>query len=180
MTQSEREYFEQLKEMNIDVELRKALLVDQITEDENGNPLENPIVDLAQLIESFDDIVNNLETKIADMKTDIFMNFIHIKDIINSVQTFIDEDDEDDLEEGEIGKYDAIISKSLDDVKKLLEISEDESTMLALYTESYEIAKEGFRNCKKAYKDHMKSLEEKDYKSDDVNIDSVSTTEGDN
>ena len=170
MIQSEREYFEQLKEMNIDVELRKALLIDQITEDENGNPLENPFVDLAQLTESFNDIVNNLKTKIADTKTDIFMNFVHIEDIINNIQNFIDENDKNDLEEGEKGIYDSIISDSLDSIKKLLEISEDERTMLALYNESYNIAKEELKNCKKlycekSYKDYMKPLVKKDDKS---------------
>ena len=76
MTQTEREYFEELKKMDIDAELRKALYIDQITEDENGNPLEHPIVDLAQYTESFDVIVKNLESKIAESKTKIFMNFM--------------------------------------------------------------------------------------------------------
>ena len=99
MTQTEREYFEELKKMDIDAELRKALYIDQITEDENGNPLEHPIVDLAQYIESFDDIVKNLESKIAESKTKIFMNFINIRNLIDNIEEFDKKKDEDDIEE---------------------------------------------------------------------------------
>ena len=88
MTQKEREYFEQLKEMDIDAEMRKALYINQITEDKNGNPLEHPVVDLAQLTESFDVIAKNLESKIAESKTKIFMNFINIRNLIDNIQEF--------------------------------------------------------------------------------------------
>ena len=147
MTQKEREYFEHLKEMDIDAEMRKALYINQITEDENGNSLEHPVVDLAQYIESFDDIVKNLESKIAESKTKIFMNFINIRNLIDNIQEF--DKDADNIEEAEKNKYDAVISKSLDDISNLFEMSEDESYMLLLYLQSYEIAKEGYRNCKK-------------------------------
>ena len=170
MTQKEREYFEHLKEMNIDAEMRKALYINQITEDENGNPLEHPIVDLAQYIESFDDIVKNLESKIADSKTKIFMNFINIRNLIDNVEEF-DKDKDNIEEENEKNKYDAIISKTLDDIKNLLEMSEDESDMLLLYLQSYEIAKEVYRNCKKTSKEHFKSLDKSNDSNDEDEVD---------
>ena len=163
MTQTEREYFEQLKEMDIDTEIRKALYINQITEDENGNPLEHPIVDLAQYTESFDCIVKNLESKIAESKTKIFMNFINIRNLIDNIQEF--DKDEDNIEEDEKNKYNAVISKSLDDISNLFEMCEDESYMLLLYLQSYEIAKEGYKNCKKTFKEHFESLD----KSNDSN-----------
>ena len=164
MTQTEREYFEQLKKMDIDAELRKALYIDQITEDENGNPLEHPIVDLAQYTESFDDIVKTLKNNIAESKTKIFMNFINIRNLIDNIQEF-DKDKDNIEEEDEKNKYNAIISKTLDDIKNLLEMCEDESYMLLLYLQSYEIAKEGYKNCKKTPKEHFESLD----KSNDSN-----------
>ena len=157
MTQTEREYFEQLKEMDIDTEIRKALYINQITEDENGNPLEHPIVDLAQYTESFDVITKNLESKIAESKTKIFMNFINIRNLIDNIEEF--DKDEDNIEEDEKNKYNAVISKSLDDITNLFEMCEDESYMLLLYLQSYEIAKEGYKNCKKTYKEHFESLD---------------------
>lgn len=163
MTQTEREYFEQLKKIDIDAEIRRCLYINQINEDENGNPLEHPIVDLAQYIESFDDIVKNLESKIAESKTKIFMNFINIRNLIDNIQEF--DKDEDNIEEAEKNKYDAVISKSLDDISNLFEMSEDESYMLLLYLQSYEIAKEGYKNCKKTFKEHFESLD----KSNDSN-----------
>lgn len=162
MTQTEREYFEELKKMDIDAELRKALYIDQITEDENGNPLEHPIVDLAQYTESFDDIVKTLKNNIAKSKTKIFMNFINISNLIDNIQEF----DKDNIEEeDEKNKYNAIISKTLDDIKNLLEMCEDESYMLLLYLQSYEIANEVYKNCKKTPKEHFESLD----KSNDSN-----------
>ena len=145
MTQTEREYFEQLKKIDIDAEIRRCLYINQINEDENGNPLEHPIVDLAQYIESFDDIVKNLESKIADSKTKIFMNFINIRNLIDNVEEF-DKDKDNIEEEDEKNKYNAIISKTLDDIANLFEMCEDESYMLLLYLQSYEIAKEGYKN----------------------------------
>ena len=165
MTQTEREYFEELKKMDIDAELRRALYIDQITEDENGNPLEHPIVDLAQYIESFDDIVKNLESKIAESKTKIFMNFINIRNLIDNVEEF-DKDKDNIEEENEKNKYNAIISKTLDDIKNLLEMCEDESYMLLLYLQSYEIAKEGYKNCKKTLEEHLESLDKNDDSND--------------
>ena len=164
MTQKEREYFEHLKEMNIDAEMRKALYINQITEDENCNPLEHPIVDLAQYTESFDVIVKNLESKIAESKTKIFMNFINIRNLIDNIEEF-DKEKDNIEEEDEKNKYDAIISKTLDDIKNLLEMCEDESYMLLLYMQSYEIAKEGYKNCKKTLEEHFESLD----KSNDSN-----------
>lgn len=162
MTQTEREYFEELKKMDIDAELRKALYIDQITKDENGNPLEHPIVDLAQYTESFDDIVKTLKNNIAKSKTKIFMNFINISNLIDNIQEF----DKDNIEEeDEKNKYNAIISKTLDDIKNLLEMCEDESYMLLLYLQSYEIANEVYKNCKKTPKEHFESLD----KSNDSN-----------
>ena len=158
MTQKEREYFEHLKEMNIDAEMRKALYINQITEDENGNPLEHPIVDLAQYIESFDDIVKTLKNNIAESKTKIFMNFINIRNLIDNVEEF-DKEKDNIEEEDEKNKYNAVISKSLDDISNLFEMCEDESYMLLLYLQSYEIAKEGYKNCKKTYKEHFESLD---------------------
>ena len=169
MTQKEREYFEHLKEMNIDAEMRKALYINQITEDENGNPLEHPIVDLAQYIESFDDIVKNLESKIAESKTKIFMNFINIRNLIDNIQEF-DKDKDNIEEEDEKNKYDAIISKTLDDIKNLLEMCEDESYMLLLYMQSYEIAKEGYKNCKKTFKEHSESLDKSNNSNDEDEV----------
>lgn len=169
MTQTEREYFEELKKMDIDAELRRALYIDQITEDENGNPLEHPIVDLAQYIESFDDIVKNLESKIAESKTKIFMNFINIRNLIDNVEEF-DKDKDNIEEEDEKNKYNAIISKTLDDIKNLLEMSEDESYMLLLYLQSYEIAKEGYRNCKKIFKEHSESLDKSNDSNDEDEV----------
>lgn len=170
MTQKEREYFEHLKEMDIDAEMRKALYINQITEDENGNPLEHPIVDLAQYIESFDDIVKNLESKISESKTKIFMNFINIRNLIDNIQEFDKKKDEDDIEEGEKDKYNAVISKSLDDISNLFEMCEDESYMLLLYLQSYEIAKEGYRNCKKTFKEHFESLDKSDNSNDEDEV----------
>ena len=169
MTQTEREYFEQLKEMDIDAEIRKALYIDQITEDENGNPLEHPIVDLAQYIESFDDIVKNLESKIAESKTKIFMNFINIRNLIDNIQEF-DKDKDNIEEEDEKNKYNAIISKTLDDIANLFEMCEDESYMLLLYLQSYEIAKEGYRNCKKIFKEHSESLDKSNDSNDEDEV----------
>ena len=169
MTQTEREYFEQLKEMDIDTEIRKALYINQITEDENGNPLEHPIVDLAQYIESFDDIAKNLESKIAESKTKIFMNFINIRNLIDNVEEF-DKEKDNIEEEDEKNKYDAIISKTLDDIKNLLEMCEDESYMLLLYMQSYEIAKEGYRNCKKIFKEHSESLDKSNDSNDEDEV----------
>lgn len=169
MTQTEREYFEELKKMDIDAELRKALCINQITEDENGNPLEHPIVDLAQYIESFDDIVKNLESKIAESKTKIFMNFINIRNLIDNVEEF-DKDKDNIEEENEKNKYNAIISKTLDDIKNLLEMSEDESYMLLLYLQSYEIAKEGYKNCKKTFKEHSESLDKSNDSNDEDEV----------
>ena len=168
MTQTEREYFEELKKMDIDAELRKALYIDQITEDENGNPLEHPIVDLAQYIESFDDIVKNLESKIAESKTKIFMNFINIRNLIDNIEEF--DKDKDNIEEDEKNKYNAIISKTLDDIKNLLEMCEDESYMLLLYLQSYEIAKEGYKNCKKTFKEHSESLDKSNNSNDEDEV----------
>ena len=158
MTQTEREYFEELKKMDIDAEIRKALYINQITEDENGNPLEHPIVDLAQYIESFDDIVKNLESKIAESKTKIFMNFINIRNLI------------DNIEEDEKNKYNAVISKSLDDISNLFEMCEDESYMLLLYLQSYEIAKEGYKNCKKTLEEHLESLDKNNDSNDEDEV----------
>ena len=171
MTQTEREYFEQLKKMDIDAELRRALYIDQITEDENGNPLEHPIIDLTQYIESFDDIVKNLENKIADSKTKIFMNFINIRNLIDNVEEF-DKDKDNIEEENEKNKYNAIISKTLDDIKNLLEMCEDESYMLLLYLQSYEIAKEGYKNCKKTFKEHFESLDKSNESNDEDEVNS--------
>ena len=42
---------------------------------------------------------------------------------------------------------------------------EDESYMLLLYLQSYEIAKEGYKNCKKIFEEHFKSSD----KSNDSN-----------
>ena len=170
MTQTEREYFEELKKMDIDAELRKALYIDQITEDENGNPLEHPIVDLAQYIESFDDIAKNLESKIAESKTKIFMNFINIRNLIDNIEEFDKKKDEDDIEEDEKNKYNAVISKSLDDIANLFEMCEDESYMLLLYLQSYEIAKEGYRNCKKIFKEHSESLDKSNDSNDEDEV----------
>ena len=173
MTQKEREYFEQLKEMDIDSEIRKALYINQITEDENGNPLEHPIVDLAQYTESFDDIAKNLENKIADSRTKIFMNFINIRNLIDNIQEF--DKDADNIEEAEKNKYDAVISKSLDDISNLFEMSEDESYMLLLYLQSYEIAyeiaKEGYKNCKKTLEEHFESLDKNNDSNDEDEVD---------
>ena len=169
MTQTEREYFEELKKMDIDAELRKALYIDQITEDENGNPLEHPIVDLAQYIESFDDIAKNLESKIAESKTKIFMNFINIRNLIDNIQEF-DKNKDNIEEENEKNKYNAIISKTLDDIKNLLEMCEDESYMLLLYMQSYEIAKEGYKNCKKTFKEHSESLDKSNNSNDEDEV----------
>ena len=169
MTQTEREYFEELKKMDIDAELRKALYIDQITEDENGNPLEHPIVDLAQYIESFDDITKNLESKIADSKTKIFMNFINIRNLIDNVEEF-DKDKDNIEEENEKNKYNAIISKTLDDIKNLLEMCEDESYMLLLYMQSYEIANEVYKNCKKTPKEHFESLDKSNNSNDEDEV----------
>ena len=168
MTQTEREYFEELKKMDIDAELRKALYIDQITEDENGNPLEHPIVDLAQYTESFDDIVKTLKNNIAESKTKIFMNFINIRNLIDNVEEF--DKDKDNIEEDEKNKYNAIISKTLDDIKNLLEMSEDESYMLLLYLQSYEIAKEGYINCKKTLKEHFESLDKSNDSNDEDEV----------
>ena len=170
MTQKEREYFEHLKEMNIDAEMRKALYINQINEDENGNPLEHPIVDLAQYIESFDDIVKNLESKIAESKTKIFMNFINIRNLIDNIEEFDKKKDKDDIEEDEKNKYNAVISKSLDDITNLFEMCEDESYMLLLYLQSYEIAKEGYKNCKKTYKEHFESLDKSNNSNDEDEV----------
>ena len=169
MTQTEREYFEELKKMDIDAELRKALYIDQITEDENGNPLEHPIVDLAQYIETFDEISKNLESKIAESKTKIFMNFINIRNLIDNIEEF--DKDEDNIEEDEKNKYNAVISKSLDDIKNLFEMCEDESYMLLLYMQSYEIAKEGYRNCKKTLEEHLESLDKNNDSNDEDEVD---------
>lgn len=168
MTQTEREYFEELKKMDIDAELRKALYIDQITEDENGNPLEHPIVDLAQYTESFDDIVKTLKNNIAESKTKIFMNFINIRNLIDNIQEF--DKDKDNIEEDEKNKYNAIISKTLDDIKNLLEMCEDESYMLLLYMQSYEIAKEGYKNCKKTFKEHSESLDKSNNSNDEDEV----------
>ena len=168
MTQKEREYFEHLKEMNIDAEMRKALYINQITEDENGNPLEHPIVDLAQYTESFDVIAKNLESKIAESKTKIFMNFINIRNLIDNIEEF--DKDKDNIEEDEKNKYNAIISKTLDDIKNLLEMCEDESYMLLLYMQSYEIAKEGYKNCKKTFKEHSESLDKSNNSNDEDEV----------
>ena len=159
MTQTEREYFEQLKKIDIDAEIRRCLYINQINEDENGNPLEHPIVDLAQYTESFDDIVKTLKNKIAESKTKIFMNFINIRNLIDNIEEFDKKKDEDDIEEDDKNKYNAVISKSLDDISNLFEMCEDESYMLLLYLQSYEIAKEGYKNCKKTYKEHFESLD---------------------
>ena len=169
MTQTEREYFEQLKEMDIDSEIRKALYINQITEDENGNPLDHPIVDLAQYIESFDDIVKNLESKIAESKTKIFMNFINISNLIDNIEEF-DKDKDNIEEEDEKNKYNAIISKTLEDIKKLLEMCEDESYMLLLYLQSYESAKEGYKNCKKTLEEHFESLDKNNDSNDEDEV----------
>lgn len=169
MTQKEREYFEHLKEMNIDMEMRKALYINQITEDENGKPLEHPIVDLTQYIESFDAIVKNLESKIAESKTKIFMNFINIRNLIDNIQEF--DKDEDNIEEDEKNKYNAVISKSLDDITNLFEMCEDESYMLLLYLQSYEIAKEGYKNCKKTLEEHPESLDKNNDSNDEDEVD---------
>ena len=168
MTQTEREYFEQLKKIDIDAEIRRCLYINQINEDENGNPLEHPIVDLAQYIESFDDIVKNLESKIADSKTKIFMNFINIRNLIDNVEEF--DKDKDNIEEDEKNKYNAIISKTLDDIANLFEMCEDESYMLLLYLQSYEIAKEGYRNCKKIFKEHSESLDKSNDSNDEDEV----------
>ena len=168
MTQTEREYFEQLKKIDIDAEIRRCLYINQINEDENGNPLEHPIVDLAQYIESFDDIVKNLESKIADSKTKIFMNFINIRNLIDNVEEF--DKDKDNIEEDEKNKYNAIISKTLDDIANLFEMCEDESYMLLLYLQSYEIAKEGYRNCKKILKEHSESLDKSNDSNDEDEV----------
>ena len=168
MTQKEREYFEQLKEMDIDSEIRKALYINQITEDENGNPLEHPIVDLAQYTESFDDIVKTLKNNIAESKTKIFMNFINIRNLIDNIQEF--DKDADNIEEAEKNKYDAVISKSLDDISNLFEMSEDESYMLLLYLQSYEIAKEGYKNCKKTLEEHFESLDKNNDSNDEDEV----------
>ena len=168
MTQTEREYFEELKKMDIDAELRRALYIDQITEDENGNPLEHPIVDLAQYTESFDDIVKILKNNIAESKTKIFMNFINIRNLIDNIQEF--DKDKDNIEEDEKNKYNAVISKSLDDISNLFEMSEDESYMLLLYLQSYEIAKEGYRNCKKIFKEHSESLDKSNDSNDEDEV----------
>ena len=170
MTQKEREYFEQLKEMDIDSEIRKALYINQITEDENGNPLEHPIVDLAQYTESFDDIAKNLENKIADSKTKIFMNFINIRNLIDNIEEFDKKKDEDDIEEDEKNKYNAVISKSLDDITNLFEMCEDESYMLLLYLQSYKIAKEGYKNCKKTLEEHLESLDKNNDSNDEDEV----------
>ena len=170
MTQKEREYFEHLKEMNIDAEMRKALYINQITEDENGDPLEHPIVDLAQYTESFDVIAKNLESKIAESKTKIFMNFINIRNLIDNVEEF-DKDKDNIEEEDEKNKYNAVISKSLDDITNLFEMCEDESYMLLLYLQSYEIAKEGYKNCKKTYKEHLESLDKNNDSNDEDEVD---------
>ena len=169
MTQTEREYFEQLKKIDIDAEIRRCLYINQINEDENGNPLEHPIVDLAQYIESFDDIVKNLESKIAESKTKIFMNFINIRNLIDNIQEF-DKDKDNIEEEDEKNKYNAIISKTLDDIKNLLEMCEDESYMLLLYMQSYEIAKEGYKNCKKTFKEHSESLDKSNNSNDEDEV----------
>lgn len=169
MTQTEREYFEQLKKIDIDAEIRRCLYINQINEDENGNPLEHPIVDLAQYIESFDDIVKNLESKIADSKTKIFMNFINIRNLIDNVEEF-DKDKDNIEEEDEKNKYNAIISKTLDDIANLFEMCEDESYMLLLYLQSYEIAKEGYRNCKKIFKEHSESLDKSNDSNDEDEV----------
>lgn len=168
MTQTEREYFEELKKMDIDAELRKALYINQITEDENGNPLEHPIVDLAQYTESFDDIVKTLKNNIAESKTKIFMNFINIRNLIDNIQEF--DKDKDNMEEDEKNKYNVIISKTLDDIKNLLEMCEDESYMLLLYLQSYEIAKEGYKNCKKTFKEHSESLDKSNNSNDEDEV----------
>ena len=170
MTQKEREYFEHLKEMNIDAEMRKALYINQITEDENGNPLEHPIVDLAQYTESFDVIVKNLESKIAESKTKIFMNFINIRNLIDNIEEFDKKKDEDDIEEDDKNKYNAVISKSLDDITNLFEMCEDESYMLLLYLQSYEIAKEGYKNCKKTLEEHFESLDKNNDSNDEDEV----------
>lgn len=169
MTQTEREYFEQLKKIDIDAEIRRCLYINQINEDENGNPLEHPIVDLAQYIESFDDIVKNLESKIADSKTKIFMNFINIRNLIDNVEEF-DKDKDNIEEEDEKNKYNAVISKTLDDIANLFEMCEDESYMLLLYLQSYEIAKEGYRNCKKIFKEHSESLDKSNDSNDEDEV----------
>ena len=169
MTQTEREYFEQLKKIDIDAEIRRCLYINQINEDENGNPLEHPIVDLAQYIESFDDIVKNLESKIAESKTKIFMNFINIRNLIDNVEEF-DKDKDNIEEEDEKNKYNAIISKTLDDIANLFEMCEDESYMLLLYLQSYEIAKEGYRNCKKIFKEHSESLDKSNDSNDEDEV----------
>ena len=170
MTQTEREYFEQLKKIDIDAEIRRCLYINQINEDENGNPLEHPIVDLAQYIESFDDIVKNLESKIAESKTKIFMNFINIRNLIDNIEEFDKKKDEDDIEEDDKNKYNAVISKSLDDITNLFEMCEDESYMLLLYLQSYEIAKEGYKNCKKTYKEHFESLDKSNNSNDEDEV----------
>ena len=169
MTQTEREYFEQLKEMDIDKEIRKALYINQITEDENGNPLEHPIVDLAQYTNAFDDITKNLESKIAESKTKIFMNFINIRNLIDNVEEF-DKEKDNIEEEDEKNKYNAIISKTLDDIKNLLEMCEDESYMLLLYLQSYKIAKEGYKNCKKTLEEHFESLDKNNDSNDEDEV----------
>ena len=169
MTQKEREYFEQLKKIDIDAEIRRCLYINQINEDENGNPLEHPIVDLAQYIESFDDIVKNLESKIADSKTKIFMNFINIRNLIDNVEEF--DKDKDNIEEDEKNKYNAVISKSLDDIANLFEMCEDESYMLLLYLQSYEIAKKGYINCKKSFNEHFESLDKSNDSNDEDEVD---------
>ena len=47
------------------------------------------------------------------------MNFINIRNLIDNIQEFDKKKDEDDIEEGEKDKYNAVISKSLDDITNL-------------------------------------------------------------
>ena len=142
MTQTEREFFEQLKNEDIEGILFDDLLIGKSYES------EKPYIDLTDIIETFSHIKENIEKKIYDIKTEIFLNYTTIKNSINFIQNLIDDDNNKDNKDA----YDKIISESLNDIDELFKQSKEYSSILMEYKDNLNKVESFIYQCKEAYK----------------------------
>lgn len=148
MTQTEREFFEQLKNEDIEGILFDDLLIKKsYEEDENSSQSEKHYIDLTDIIETFSHIKENIKKKIYDIQTEIFLNYATIKNSINFIQNLIDDDNKDNKD-----AYDKIISESLNDIDELFKQSKEYSSILMEYKDNLNKVESFITQCKEAYK----------------------------
>ena len=135
MTQGEKEYFDQLKEMDLDKELRYYLRI-KTMETKKGIK-----VNIDQMIDSFKDIISSLKTDISETRKNIFMNIVSIRNIIDNTENLINmsEKEEDNTEKS---KYDSVISTSLSTIDNIFKENQELYSTLAMYEDSLDRANE--------------------------------------